>query len=211
MELDELKQALQQQLNKEQEKSEADLFALLKNNPASIVAKIKRSLVFEIVCCIVAIAIFVVVAWQTHYKGLHIYFSSFSVACLLFMFLLLAVKKRIDTLSSSPLPVKQNLAAIHNIITVYSKRCFQFTMALIPVTMGFSFWLGYHEQGGLQPNEEAYFSVLLNNSAKVYVFLGAYFLVLAVTAYFLTKWYLKKLYGRYLQQLQDYLQELEEQ
>jgi hypothetical protein len=210
MELDELKHALQQQLNKEHEKSEADLFALLKSNPASIVARLKRSLLIEVLICVGALLLFTGIAWQTHYKGLRIYFGSFAAASLLFMLLLLAIKKRIEVLSSSSLPVKQNLVAIYHIIKVYCKRCFQFTMAMIPLTMGFSFWLGYNEQASLQTGEEAYFSALLNRSARVYIFLSVYFILVSVLAYFLTKWYLKKLYGRYLQQLQDYLQELEE-
>jgi hypothetical protein len=45
---------------------------------------------------------------------------------------------------------------------------------------------------------------------QVMLFLGVYMIVLAISVYYFTKWYLKKLYGNYLNELKQYIAELDQ-
>jgi hypothetical protein len=83
-------------------------------------------------------------------------------------------------------------------------------MALIPVCFIFSFILGYNEK---QPITEID-SFISKYNPKVWVIItGAlvYFVGLSIGLYYFTKWYLRKLYGKYILQLKACIAELGEE
>jgi hypothetical protein len=117
--------------------------------------------------------------------------------------------KRIKQLGGTILPVKSNLEQIVSIMELFSRRYFQFTMALIPVSFIFSLELDLHEKRSM-PAFEHFIQSIFTQRWQTLVTGGVFMILLSVFAYFFTKWYLKKLFGKYIQQLKQYIRELSE-
>jgi Ca2+/Na+ antiporter len=209
MELDELKDQLRQKLDESFSKSESDISGMLKKKTVSIVYKLQKSLRLEIIFCIGAIIAFALIGIFSKHWSLQVYFSTFTIVFLLFMIVLFYLQKRIKQLGSTQLSVKSNLQLIHSIIKEYVKRVFQFTMALIPICMVFAFWLGIKD-GDDFSFDNSIMAKLSASNKTLYAFLLLYMLIVIVAAYYSTKWYLKKLYVKYLVQLQECIDELGE-
>jgi Ca2+/Na+ antiporter len=212
MELDELKTHLQQKMNEEQPSISDDaLLRLLKNKTTSTIDKLKRSLRLEILFTILFTIAFLYVAIFNKHQGLRIYFGIFNVLCIGFLLLLIYLHKKITVLGNTDLPIKQNLIAIHSIIKEFCKRYLQFTIGLIPVCMIISAYLGYTDaKNGDHYEQFTLLNSLLDTRGRFIIFIIVYTLLLIVVVYFLSKWYIKKLYGRYLLQLQECIDELGE-
>jgi hypothetical protein len=213
MELDELKSLLNQKLTTEHSGRSADDIAfLLTRKTGSVIDKLKRSLRIEVICCIAAILLFAYLGIWGQFNALRIYFSVFALLSVVFLGILIHLCNRIRDLSATTLPVKSNLQTIVNIIQEFSKRYFQFTMALLPICFVFAFVLGYteHDKPDM-PFLDKVVASKLNTGWKIISFLVVYLVVLSTGIYYFTKWYLYKLYGRYVAQLKECIRDLEEQ
>lgn len=208
MELDELKYQLKNKLSTDHAgRSKEDIAALLTKRTHSIIGKLKKSLWMEIIFGILITVGFGLIGIMSKYVTLRIYFSIFAVICGAFIVLLIYLLRRITDLSGTTLPVKSNLQTIVNIIEEFIKRYFQFTMALIPVCFTFSFLLGYNEPQPV-PEVDGLAKSIFSEAWQLIVFLVIYMAVLTVGIYYFTKWYLKKLYGKYVDQMKECIAEL---
>ncbi|OIR00597.1 hypothetical protein GALL_172870 [mine drainage metagenome] len=209
MELDELKNELNKKFAADENKSVTAIAALLKKRTFSVVRKLQRSLWFDLAANVFVLLIFI---WQGLYNAswaLRVYFSSFIVLSVVALLVLIYLIKKIQSLNNTILPVKQNLESIYTIVSEYKTRCFQLTMILIPVCIAFIFVLAYVEnQSGHR------FDDLINKlNDRAWIFYTAiivYVLAITIGIYYFTKWWLKKLYGRFLDQLKSLIEELEE-
>jgi len=209
MELDELKTQLRQKLDADQSKKSAtELSSLLTKKAHSAIYKLQRSLWFEIIMSIVFIIAFACVGFFSSSWAIRVYFSIFTVFGLLFVSVLVFLQRKITQLSRSSLPVRNNLEQVHAIISEYIKRYFQLTMGLIPVCVALSFWLGYTNHSDDLSTLEIKFGSWFTSAKQLYIFLAIYIILFTAGIYYFTRWYLKKLYGNYLQQLQSHIQEL---
>lgn len=209
MELDELKSQLKNKLAADHAgRSGDDIAALLHKKTGSIVDKLKRSLWIEILCGVVVFIVFGYIGLFSSYHSLRIYFSVFTILVAAFVGLLFFLLRRTTRLSSTALPVKSNLQTIINIIEEFMKRYFQFTMALIPICFIFSFLVGYYEPKPMPEADRIAKSIFGQNPWKMIIFLVAYMALLSVGIYYFTKWYLRKLYGKYVTQLKECIEEL---
>jgi len=209
MELDELKNELNKKFAADENKSAADIAVLLKKQTSSVIRKLQKSLWFDLAANIFVLFIFI---WQGLYNAswtLRVYFSSFIVLSVVALIVLIYLIKKINTVNNNILPVKQNLENIYTIIKYYKTKCFQLTMLLIPFCITFIFVLAYIEnESGHQFDE---LIIKLNDRVWIlYAAIAAYVLSITVGIYYFTKWWLKKLYGRYLDQLKSLMSELEE-
>jgi uncharacterized membrane protein len=210
MELDDLKYQLMNRLAADHAgRSAGDIASLLKKRTASITSKLKKSLWFEIICCMAAVAGFFLISFATSYLSLRIYFSVFGVVAVGFIILLYFLLRHTQQLSATTLPVKGNLQTIVRIMEEFMKRYFQFTMVLIPVCFVFAFILLYTDHRRI-PAADHFSRSHFNTSWKVVAFLIIYFAALFTGVYYFTKWYLRKLYGRYVDQLKECIRELVE-
>jgi len=213
MELDELKYYLKNTATQApiQTKSAESLTALLKNNPKSPVNKIKRSLVIEIVISVVMLLVFVGIVLKSNIWSLQVYFAVLSLLCVWFSLKLYTSYKRIQLLNNTVLPVKKNLEEVYYTMKSFVKRYFQLTMASLPIFFIFSFLLGFYE--GYTGISVPFYEDLLSkydSISQVIWFTVLYMTILSIGMYFFTKWYLKKLYGDYLKELESLLAELED-
>jgi len=211
MELDELKSLLNQKLTTAHSgRSSDDIAHLLTRKTSSVIDKLKRSLWIEILSCIVIILGFGYIGIAGSYRSLRIYFSVFAILAIVFLFIVIYLLRKTQALSATSLPVKSNLQMIVSIIEAFMKRYFQFTIGLIPVCVIFSFLLGYNEPMSI-PEVDKVTSSLFTHLWQMLLFLGLYIVALSIGIYYFAKWYLRKLYGRYVAQLKECIAELEEQ
>ena len=211
MELDELKYQLKNKLSADHAgRSLEDIAALLTHKTSSIIEKLKRSLWIEIISCIIIVIAFGYIGIAGNYHSLRVYFSVFAVLSIAFLVLLIYLLRRISRLSNTILPVKGNLQMIVNIIEEFAKRYFQFTMALIPVCFIFAFLVGFNEPQPI-PQLDRFAKGLFAHTWQVIVFVVMYMVFLSVGIYYFTRWYLKKLYGKYLVRLKECIAELTEE
>jgi hypothetical protein len=210
MELDEFKDTLNQQLATDHlYRSEADIAALLRKKAHSIIVKIKKSLWFEIFSCIVIMLLFGYLGLSCKYSSMNIYFSAFTLVFVPFTIILFYLLKKINRLNTNSLSVKNNLQSIVSILEEFMKRYFQFTMVLIPICLVFAFFLGYTEKQPIEPIDQIILKYKPSYSF-ITIFTFVYMTSLTVGIYYFTKWYLKKLYGNYVNELKIYINELKE-
>lgn len=212
MDLDELKYQLNFKLATNQsDRSAKDIASLLSKKTNSLIGKLKRSLWIEIGFCVLIMLLFLIIGIASPYQSLHIYFSSFAGIAFLFLVVLIYLLRRTDQISNNTqLPVKTNLQTIVGIIEEFMKRYFQFTMALIPVCLIFSFLLGYNEPKEIPALDKAATGIF-TSKWQVLLFLFLYIGLLTIAVYYFTKWYLRKLYGKYIDQLKQCIRDLSEE
>ena len=208
MELDELKTLINHKLATDHSgRSAEDIAALLTKKTVSVIDKLKRNLWIEIICCMVVIAAFAYLGIAGAYHAFHIYFSVFAVLSTVFLGIIIYLLRRTNQLSATALPVKSNLQAIVTLIEEFSRRYFQFTMALIPVCFVFAFLVGYNEPEHI-PTVDKFAQKHFSAIWQVIAFAVGYMVLLSVGIYYFTKWYIRKLYGRAVDQLKECIKEL---
>jgi hypothetical protein len=139
MELDELKSQLKNKLASDHAgRSDTDIAVLLNKRTNSVIGKLKRSLLKEILISTGIVILFICIGIFSSHSSLRIYFSVFAVVCGVLILPLIYIFRRTTRLSSTALPVKSNLQTIVSIMEEMIKRYFQFTMALIPICFIFS-------------------------------------------------------------------------
>jgi MFS family permease len=211
MELDELKILIKEKLDTQHpEKSTEDISKLLSKHTQSVIGKLKRSLWIEIIACLVFTLACAAVGVFVKYASLQIYFSIFAILCFLFLPVLWFLLQKTKKLSNTSLPVKSNLEFLMKILKEYVKRYFQLTMALIPITIFIAFSLGYSDENLHNPELHNPFFPTITGSTLSIIFAIIYLILFSVGMYYVTKWYLKKFYGNYIDELQSLIKELEE-
>jgi hypothetical protein len=212
MELDELKYHLNKTVETDQLKSSAELYLILKRNATSVVRKLQRSLWIEVIANAIVLILFI---WQALYNSLwslRVYFGSFIVLSVAALLILTYLINKINRLNNTLLPVKQNLEQIYTIIHSYKVICFRLTMILVPFCLIFSLLLGYAD--AKYQAEIDYHFIIQKLGAKIWLLLGGlviYILILGFCAYYFTKWWLNRLFGKYLLQLRELLNEFEDE
>jgi amino acid transporter len=161
------------------------------------------------VLCVLFFVAMLYVCFITNYWSIRVYFGVFTVLTVLMTLVLYYLYRRTDTLSDSDRPIKANLQTLVGLLEEFVKRYFQFTMALLPVCFMFSMILSYADPVEI-PEIEKFSVKVFTARWQVMVFLGVYMIALAISVYYFTKWYLKKLYGNYLNELKQYIAELDQ-
>jgi len=210
MELDELKYQLNKKLDADQPKSASQLSLLLKKAATSVIHKLQRSLWIDMIINILVLLLFI---WQALFNklwSLRIYFSTFIILSVVALLVLIYLIKKIESLNSSVLPVKQNLEQVYKIINFYKVICFRLTMLFIPLCIFYAFLLGYIE--GKNGTSVDYSILVQKAGPKIWIALLLLILYLGavgVGVYYFTKWFLNRLYGKYLIKLKSLIEELD--
>ena len=180
-------------------KSAEELSLMLGSKTRSVMSKIQRSLWIEIIACIIFTVSFAVVSLTSSYTVIQIYFSVFSFFCLLFLpvlFFLMRKTRKLNTVS----PIKSNLEEMVKIMREYTKRYFQLTMALIPLSLILALSISSAKTDR---------TPFIDLTGGQLIFIILYVIIFIISVYFFTKWYLRKLYGDFVDELQELLKELE--
>jgi hypothetical protein len=203
MELDDIKWALKTKLEEAGTKRSAgELEQLARRKTMSVIAGIKRSMLFELVFGALCMTVFIWACYKYPYLYVRFFCTLTIFFCIVFIIYLVRLFKRINFFEKAPLSVKDNLQHIIDILQRFTTLYFQFSMLMLPVIFLLGLLVGYLDisQQGLAGNF---------HWTKGVVFYAASFIGWSVLMYFFTKWYIKKLYGNYLQQLKHQLSDLE--
>lgn len=195
MELEDLKQLLLKPEMENKSSEEIALYLKLKSN--SMIDKIRRSMLMETICAVLfAIA---GIAWffltsEIFYKALAVFIASFSAGFLVY---LRRLNKRILSYQTSVDPVRKKLADIIDIVSTFTRLYFRLTMLAIPLVFLMAIFTMNDDPG-------------TQFSSRQWIFFILWFAFWSAFMYYFTKWYIKKLYGNYLEQLKKQYKELEE-
>lgn len=212
IDLDELKNELQAQLlHNSPHKSANDINAFIHASTKSVLGKLKRGFWFEIAFSIVCtIGLLYYALWGGSMWALKIYFGTLGGICIPMVVIIILLYRRIVQLGSTTLPVKANLISIRNILAEYTKRYLQITMLFLPLFLIFSASLGYIEG---KNNSIPQLDKLVAQIPSVWLLITFFVLYIALVTwltYIFTKWYLHKLYGQYIAELDTLIAELTE-
>lgn len=203
MELDELKNIWKNNVPGFQSKDESEIALMLKKQSTSIIEKLKRSVWFELIFTLVAGMTMLVYALTLPSGALK--WTSVS-ALILFVAYLFYYAKKLTLLNKFGLAnenIKSNLELLVNSLDSYLKFYKRSYTILYPIY--FFLMLLFI---GLERGADEFITAATKPEKIVTLILLALFFFFCST--WLTKWYLKKLYGNHLEKLKSLLTDLEQ-
>jgi hypothetical protein len=203
MELDEFKLVLKSKTAEDVEQhSASELEKYIRRRTTSIIGKIKQSMWFEFTVTLFFVATFSYAWFRYHFLYVRAFSGLAIVLCFFFFIYLAKLYKKITSYEQTSFAVKESLQQIIYILRRFTRLYFQLTMIMLPVAFIFGLITGYLEiQGGI--------AIKNFNWLRGIIFYTSLFIFWSATTWFFTKWYIKKLYGNYLEQLKEQLKELE--
>lgn len=203
MELDEFKQRIKEkEIEAAPLRSAHELAGYIHGRAASTIKKIKRNIRFELVACIIFIiaSALLYVAYHISYVRAFALLSVF-LCCFLLLYLS-SLHKKISSYEKNAPTVRVGLQQVIGIIEQFTRLYFQFTMITLPIIFIFGLITGF-----LGLNDKAV-PVDFNWQRSI-LFYTCWFIFWSAVMYFFSRWYIKKLYGNYLQQLKEQLRDIE--
>lgn len=201
MELDELKDIWKKTEADFQPKAEAELAIMLKGNSKSIVAKLKRSVWFELIFTLIAGMILLIYALTLPSGALKWISISILVVFVAYTFYYVKKLMLLSRFAATEDNLKATLEKLIENLTNYLKFYKRSYALLYPVYFFVALVFVAIERG---------FDEFLNVMVKPKTI--AYLLLIAGLFFFcstwLVNWFLKKLYGRHLEKLKNLLNEL---
>ena len=208
MELDELKNYLNRQLEEQSPlQSSGEISAILRNKSIGIVDRIRRSLWIELVISLLAV---MAVLYAKNLGGsyvMQIYFNIFLGITLMFLPIFIWLIRSTYQLSPELSSVKTNLTRLHLLISRFTRFYFIFSMAIFLPVIFYSLIAAVYERTNQSLMESLQFYMQL--PAVPLLLIGLYILGFGIFLYFFARWYIRLLYGKYLDKLKDLLTELD--
>ena len=208
MELDELKNYLNRQLEEQSPlQSSGEISAILRNKSIGIVDRIRRSLWIELVISLLAV---MAVLYAKNLGGsyvMQIYFNIFLGITLMFLPIFIWLIRSTYQLSPELSSVKTNLTRLHLLIYRFTRFYFIFSMAIFLPVIFYSLIAAVYERTNQSLMESLQFYMQL--PAVPLLLIGLYILGFGIFLYFFARWYIRLLYGKYLDKLKDLLTELD--
>lgn len=206
MELDVLKELLKIQLENSSPFAKPGLLQhAMQQKAGNIVAKIKRSVIMETILAIIVSLVFLYFAYAYPSFSFRAYFGIFSCISIAFVASLFVLYIKLQRLQANA-PVRQNLQDTKDIMKAYIKNYFRFCMILLPVCLCLAIFVFLFDFYTITPNQSLFTAYMLRH---LWLPLCVCYCLFSAGMYFFTKFYLKKLYGEHITQLEKLLQELE--
>ena len=210
MELDELKSQLKNKLSGEGNKTVQDLGGMLYKRRGTLVSKLTKNLYLEMGLAIIFGSVFIYLANQSKLFTIQTGFTIIAIVCFVFAIAIALLIKKVAWLSKEAHPLKTSLEALIKILRLFVKRYFQFIVLLVPVCFFLSYWIGYSEPVRPQNIQISYSVNTIPNDVSVYLFFVVYSVAIIAGVFFIARWYLRKLYVNYINELRTQLQDLQE-
>jgi len=208
MELDELKNYLNRQLEEHSPlQSSGEISAILRNKSIGIVDRIRKNLWIEFVISLLAVMVVLYAKYLGGNYVMQMFLNIFLGITLLFLPIFIWLIRSTYQLSPELSSVKTNLTRLHLLIARFARFYFIFTMAIFLPVVFYSLIAAVYERNNQSLMESLQFYLQL--PAIPLLLIGAYILIFGVGLYFFTRWYLRTLYGKYLDKLKVLLAELD--
>jgi hypothetical protein len=204
MELDDFKTLLKARLETQAPAlSAAELEQSIHRKSVSILGKIKRSIAWELVPGIV-LTLAGAWVWERYPSLSNRFFSTLMLlVCIFFVVQLAGLYKKIIRFEKANQPVKERLSQIIDILQRFTRLYFRFSMSILPVAFVLGLVTGYADIMR-QPFLAQNFHWARGLAAYIILFAAW-----SAIAYVFSKWYIKKLYGNYLNDIRNQLEDLE--
>jgi hypothetical protein len=183
--------------------SAAQLKDAIQRKTISILGKVKRSIVWELVLGIVLVAAGGGVWLRYPSQSTRCFSALMGLLCIFFMVYLTRLYQKIIRFEKADQPVKERLRQIIDILQRFTRLYFRFSMSVLPVAFVAGLATGYADIMH-QPLLAQNFHWI--KGVAVYV---ALFAAWSLIAWLFSKWYIKKLYGNYLNDIRNQLKDLE--
>jgi len=189
MELDEFKQRVKESADQEQTAlhSAYELEGYTRKRTRSIVNHIKRSILFELIASIIFIVAAVWIWFSYPVSYVRVFSLLAFCMCVFLLIYLSALHKKISIYEKAPLSVKTGLQQVITILEQFTR---------VGLITGF---LTIHDDNGF----------INFNWQKAILLYTCWFIFWSASMYFFSRWYIRKLYGNYLQQLKEQLKDVE--
>ena len=138
---------------------------------------------------------------------MQIYFNIFLGITLLFLPIFIWLIRSTYQLSPELSSVKTNLTRLHLLISRFTRFYFIFSMAIFLPVIFYSLIAAVYERSNQSLMESLQFYMQL--PAVPLLLIGLYILGFGIFLYFFARWYIRLLYGKYLDKLKDLLTELD--
>lgn len=208
MELDELKHYLNRQLDQQAPlQTPAEISAMLRNKSISIVERIRKSLWIELVISLLAVLVILYVKQIADKYVLQSYYNIFLAIALLFLPIFGWLIRSTYQINPEVSSVKTNLTRLHLLISRFTHFYFIFTMILFLPVVFYSLIAAVYEKNNHSLLDSLQFYRQL--PAAPLFLIGAYIVIAGLFLYFFTRWYIRTLYGKYLDKLKELLTELD--
>ena len=208
MELEELKNYLNRQLEEQSTlQSSEEISAILRNKSIGIVDRIRRSLWIEFVISLLAVMAVLYAKYLGGNYVMQIYFNIFLGITLMFLPIFIWLIRSTYQLSPELSSVKTNLTRLHLLISRFTRFYFIFSMAIFLPVIFYSLIAAVYERSNQSLMESLQFYMQL--PAVPLLLIGLYILGFGIFLYFFARWYIRLLYGKYLDKLKDLLTELD--
>jgi hypothetical protein len=207
MELDELKNYLNRQLEEQSPlQSSGEISAILRNKSIGIVHRIRKNLWIEFIISLLAVVVILYAKYLAGNYVMQIYFNIFLAITLLFLPIFGWLIRSTYQLSPELSSVKTNLTRLHLLIARFTRFYFIFSMAIFLPVVFYSLIAAVYERNNQSLMESLQFYMHL--PAVPLLLIGLYILVFGIFLFFFARWYIRLLYGKYLDKLKDLLMEL---
>ncbi len=207
MELDQLKEMWSNVGSKQQGPLADELQALLHKKSKNPIAKMKRNLLMELLFVIV-LYVGCVVYYFLHYTGGMLSLAWMLIVIgVLYIFYYLQKIKLLNQMECVSCEVKSNLKMQLQTLEKYVRFYLISGTLMFPVVFIATGMIGIYYSPEIAADPAIKTKVVMWIFTVVLFVLAA---VLTIPVYLLNKWYVRKLYGRHIQQLKNILQEMEE-
>ena len=204
MELDDFKTLLKASLEQQApERSAAQLETAIRQKTLSILGKVKRSIAGEMALGIILVAAGSWVWLRYPSVSTRCFSALMGLLCIFFMVYLGRLYQKINRFEKADQPVKERLRQIIDILQRFTRLYFRFSMSVLPVAFVLGLATGYADIMH-QPLLAQNFHWTRGLAAYV-----AMFAAWSLIAWLFSKWYIKKLYGHYLNDIRNQLEDLE--
>ncbi|MEI8110897.1 MAG: hypothetical protein WCH59_07885 [Chitinophagia bacterium] len=208
MELDDLKKYWNQQIPVESAPPDPDAIRIIiHNRSVGIIERIRRSLLIEIIFCCLALVGIILGIYFTQPVLITRYLQFFLGVTIFFMGVLFWILRSSKSMSPDEISVKNNLIRIHTLVSRFTRSYFIFTMALFPPVIMYSMYVVAAENNYFTPAEVIQYFLQLP-PFSIGLFIG-YIVLSLLFLYFFTRWYIRTLYGNYLDKLKQLIAELD--
>jgi hypothetical protein len=200
MELEKLKEMLNQSATSNNEVSATTLQKILSTKSKSVIGKMKRNLLIELSIMILLYG-YVIFKYFNHMTAISWLLTSVGLIYLIYFVVKYRLLNRLECPSCEiKSNLKQQLNTLERLLLFYLWS----GVLLVPLATLSAFWIGYaYTSPGELPQEPSF---LLLTSAIIL----AATLLLCIPLYFFTKWYIQKLYGAHIEKLKMMMHELSE-
>ena len=173
-----------------------------------LLMKLRRNLWLEMAFYLLSVPIMLIESWRTEERSLSIYLLTCSVVMTLLTPVFVRLARRITRHIHEDHSVHEGLKELLDIMKTYQRRYLQFNLIMVPVCLVYAIALVISFPGPELTDGPAD-PIQLSGWQIGMIFMGGLIILMAST-WFIAKWWIHWLYGRFIRDLEKEVRNVEE-